>query len=129
MPRRCAASWASGSFACSAVTANSRPRPPLDPALFRRLGLDPSRPEYRLQWQRTGCDRCFGTGYSDRLVITEVLDVDDEIRALIKPDASPADIEAAACRKGMTTMIFDGYDKCLKGFTTPEEVRRVALDA
>ena len=100
-----------------------------DPALFRRLDLDPSRPEYRRQWQRTGCDRCFGTGYSDRLVIAEVLDVDDEIRSLIKPDASPADIERAACRKGMTTMIFDGYDKCLKGFTTPEEVRRVALDA
>src|SRR5690606_11653625 len=76
-----------------------------DPALFRRLNLDPSLPEYRRQWQRVGCDRCFGTGYSDRLVITEVLDVDDEIRALIKLDASPADIEAAACRKGMSTMI------------------------
>ena len=100
-----------------------------DLALVRRMGLDPMSSEARLQWQRVGCDRCFGTGYSDRIVISEVLDIDDTIRSLIRPDANPAEIEAAACRKGMTPMIVDGYDKCLKGLTTPEEVRRVALDA
>jgi len=99
-----------------------------DLALFRRLGRDPAEPGSRLQWQSTGCDRCFGTGYSDRIVISEVLDIDDEIRGLIRPDASPADIEAAACAKGMTSMIVDGYSKCQQGLTTPEEVRRVAID-
>src|SRR5262249_23281681 len=52
-----------------------------------------------------GCERCFGTGYSGRLVIAEVLSVDDEIRELIKPDVDTALIEAAARRKGMTTMV------------------------
>jgi general secretion pathway protein E len=102
---------------------------PPDVALFRRMGRDPSGIGSRLQWQAVGCDRCFGTGYADRIVISEVLDVDDEIRGLIRPDVSPGDIETAACRKGMTTMIMDGYAKCEQGLTTPEEVRRVALDA
>ncbi|SFV29617.1 general secretion pathway protein E [Hyphomicrobium facile] len=80
------------------------------------------------QWHAVGCDRCFGTGYSDRIVIAEVLDVDDEIRNLIQPNARPAAIEDVACRNGMTKMITDGLAKCRAGLTTPEEVRRVALD-
>lgn len=100
-----------------------------DPALFRRMGRDPSTASARLQWVKVGCDRCFGTGYTDRLVISEVLDVDEEIRSLIRPEARSSEIEAAACRKGMATMVVDGLSKCQEGLTTPEEVRRVALDA
>jgi len=80
-------------------------------------------------WSAVGCERCFGTGYSGRLVIAEVLSVDDEIRELIKPNAEMALIEAAARKNGMTTMVLDGLAKCLSGVTTQEEVRRVALDA
>jgi general secretion pathway protein E len=79
-------------------------------------------------WSAAGCDRCFGTGYCGRIVISEVLSVDDEIRQLIQPNAQMALIEAAARKKGMTTMIMDGVTKCLSGVTTQEEVRRVALD-
>jgi general secretion pathway protein E len=79
-------------------------------------------------WRAVGCDRCSGTGYNDRIVISEVLDVDDEIRDLIQPNARPAAIEEAACRKGMVTMDLDGLKKCQDGLTTIEEVRRVVLD-
>lgn len=79
-------------------------------------------------WRAVGCERCFGTGYSGRLVIAEVLSVDDEIRQLIQPHAETALIEAAARKNGMTTMIMDGLAKCRSGVTTQEEVRRVALD-
>lgn len=80
------------------------------------------------RWRAVGCSRCYGTGYADRMVISEVLDIDEELRDLIRPDARSADIEKLACRKGMTTMISDGLTKCQHGFTTLEEVRRVALD-
>lgn len=79
-------------------------------------------------WRAAGCERCSGTGYMDRIVIAEVLNVDDEIRKLIQPNSRPSDIHAAACRRGMTPMIADGVAKCMQGITTPEEVRRVALD-
>jgi general secretion pathway protein E len=79
-------------------------------------------------WYAVGCERCSGTGYNDRIVISEVLDVGDEVRDLIQPNARPAAIEAAACAKGMVTMVADGLKKCRDGLTTTEEVRRVVLD-
>jgi general secretion pathway protein E len=79
-------------------------------------------------WHAGGCDRCFGTGYHDRIVISEVLDIDDEIRDLIQPNARSATIEETACRKGMVKMVSDGFKKCQDGLTTIEEVRRVAID-
>jgi len=90
-------------------------------------GPDTDRRDQK-HWTAAGCDRCFGTGYCGRIVITEVLSVDDEIRQLIQPNAQTALIEATARKKGMTTMIMDGVTKCLSGVTTQEEVRRVALD-
>lgn len=110
---------------CPHCKQETEPEPEL--ALFKqRCELSPGQ-ELR-QWRKVGCNRCFGTGYTDRVCISEVLDVDDEIRHLIKPDANGGEIEKAACRKGMTTMIVDGFTKCQTGLTTPEEVRRVALD-
>jgi general secretion pathway protein E len=85
-------------------------------------------PDENRHWGAVGCERCFGTGYSGRLVIAEVLSVNDEIRQLIQPNAQTAMIEAAARKSGMTTMIMDGLAKCRSGVTTQEEVRRVALD-
>jgi general secretion pathway protein E len=79
-------------------------------------------------WRAVGCDRCAGTGYSDRVVLSEVLDVDEGIRDLIQPNARPAAIEELACRNGMTTMVADGLKKCQEGMTTLDEVRRVVLD-
>jgi general secretion pathway protein E len=79
-------------------------------------------------WHAVGCERCSGTGYNDRVVISEVLDVDDDIRELIQPHARTATIEEAACRKGMVTMVADGLKKCRDGLTTTEEIRRVVLD-
>lgn len=79
-------------------------------------------------WHAVGCERCFGTGYSDRIVIAEVLDVDDEVRKLIGPGTQPGAIETLARNRGMTTMLMDGAAKCRSGLTTLQEVHRVALD-
>jgi general secretion pathway protein E len=101
---------------------------PPDFAILPRAAAGPKLDGARRLWQANGCERCYGTGYSDRIVISEVLDVNEEIRGLIQPNARPSAIQAAACRSGMITMIGDGLAKCLQGITTPEEVRRVALD-
>jgi general secretion pathway protein E len=92
----------------------------------RRYALNGNAPTQL--WRAVGCDRCSGTGYNDRIVISEVLDVDDEIRDLIQPNARSQTIEEAACQKGMVTMDLDGLKKCQDGLTTIEEVRRVVLD-
>ncbi|HET6390316.1 GspE/PulE family protein [Hyphomicrobium sp.] len=92
----------------------------------RRYGLAAGEPMQL--WRAVGCSRCAGTGYNDRIVISEVLNVDEEVRELIQPNARPSIIEEAARRKGMVPMDLDGLKKCQAGLTTIEEVRRVVLD-
>lgn len=79
-------------------------------------------------WKAVGCDHCNGTGYLGRAAIFEILVVDDAVRKLIRPDIS-ADLIAQAARKsGMTTMVVDGFNKCLEGITTAEELGRVVSE-
>jgi general secretion pathway protein E len=79
-------------------------------------------------WRAGGCERCFGTGYHGRTVISEVMEVGDAIRAMIRPGVGTAEIELVACERGLTTMLQNGLAHCRAGITTIEEVRRVALD-
>lgn len=72
-----------------------------------------------------GCDVCSNTGYSGRLVISEVVSIDSEIRTLILNNASSVDLIKAARKEGITTMREDGFIKVAQGQTTLEEVHRV----
>ncbi len=76
-------------------------------------------------YQGEGCEKCNGTGYEGRLGIREVLEVTNDIRELIMKRASSQEIEEAAVKAGMTTMLVDGFQKAAKGLTTIEEVLRI----
>ncbi len=67
-------------------------------------------------------------GYSGRAGLYEVMDVDEDIQALIVAHATSAEIQRKAQQKGMVTMRQDGYLKVLQGITTLEEVNRVTSD-
>lgn len=67
-------------------------------------------------------------GYSGRAGIYEVMDVNEQIQALIVSRATSADIQRLAVSQGMITMRQDGYLKALAGVTTLEEVNRVTSD-
>jgi general secretion pathway protein E len=92
--------------------------------LLQRAGLGADAPH----WRPRACDRCNGTGFLGRISIVEVLEVNDEIRRLMRPDVMLWQIEEAAQKAGMSTMALDGLRKCVAGLTTPEEVRRVTLE-
>ena len=72
-----------------------------------------------------GCERCGGTGYRGRNGVFEILEMSDEVRALIGPQTDSHSIDAAAMRGGMTTMLEDAVAKCRAGLTTVPEVFRV----
>ncbi|MDP3954238.1 MAG: GspE/PulE family protein [bacterium] len=76
-------------------------------------------------YKGSGCDKCNLTGYRGRLVIDEVMVIDDEIREAILKKGSSSDIKNIAIKNGMTTMIEDGIRKAAKGMTTIQEVLRV----
>ncbi|MDD2500927.1 MAG: GspE/PulE family protein [Geobacter sp.] len=82
--------------------------------------------EKRLAFRGVGCPKCNHTGYLGRLVISEVLPMNDQIRQMIFEGASTGIIVATARKHGMTSMLEDGLSKAVEGLTTIAEVIRVA---
>lgn len=76
-------------------------------------------------YQGKGCKVCHNTGYTGRIGVFEVLEITPEIKKLIVQKADSDIIVAEAVKSGMSTMLDDGLDKCVKGLTTIEEVLRV----
>lgn len=72
-----------------------------------------------------GCKECGFTGYQGRQGIFEVLEVKENIKALIMDRANADEIEKAALKNGMSKMIQDGIKKVIQGVTTLEEILRV----
>jgi len=73
-----------------------------------------------------GCDKCNNTGYLGRLAIYEVMPVTEKIAKLIVSKGAASEIQKLAMEEGMLSMKQDGYVKALQGFTSMEEVVRVA---
>ncbi|QGG49054.1 GspE/PulE family protein [Heliorestis convoluta] len=73
-----------------------------------------------------GCSACNQTGYKGRIAIHEVLPIKTEERQLIMNKASVEAIRQSATRGGMITLREDGIYKALQGYTTIQEVMRVA---
>ena len=72
-----------------------------------------------------GCDECSQTGYKGRLVICEVITLNNVLKDLILNKASLVEMVAVARKDGMMTMKEDGLIKVAEGLTTLEEVYRV----
>jgi type IV pilus assembly protein PilB len=73
-----------------------------------------------------GCKRCNKVGYSGRIGVFEVLKITEELAKLILTRPSEDEIAKLAKDQGMITMKQDGIAKVLAGFTSIEEVLRVA---
>jgi general secretion pathway protein E len=75
-----------------------------------------------------GCEHCFGSGYSGRVGIFELMELGDEIRQLIMKNADAASITNVARRNGMRNLREDGWLKVMSGVTTADEVMRVTQE-
>ncbi|GAA0791836.1 type II secretion system ATPase GspE [Marinobacterium sediminicola] len=100
------------------------------PEVERELGLSRfAKAEGPLQlWRASGCSHCQGTGFYGRLVIHELLQMNEEIRRLALDHADAGRMQAAARAAGMRTMYEDGCAKALQGLTNLEEVIRVTQE-
>ncbi|MFB3776182.1 MAG: type II secretion system ATPase GspE [Bryobacteraceae bacterium] len=79
-------------------------------------------------WRGTGCEECSGTGFTGRVGIFELMELDEEIRGLIMGNADAARITDAARRQGMRSLREDGWSKVKAGVTTAGEVMRVTQE-
>lgn len=73
-----------------------------------------------------GCEKCNEMGYKGRLGLYEVMQMDRDIESMILEKAHEADIEDKCVEKGMLTLLHDGYMKAIAGFTSLEEIYKVA---
>jgi len=75
-----------------------------------------------------GCESCSGTGYTSRVGIFELMEMNEEIRKIIMDNGDASEITAAARRNGMTSLREDGWMKVRTGITTADEVMRVTQE-
>jgi type II secretory ATPase GspE/PulE/Tfp pilus assembly ATPase PilB-like protein len=73
-----------------------------------------------------GCDDCHQSGYRGRIGLHELLVVSDEIKRLIHARATVAELWEVAVAQGMTTLVQDGVQKVLDGWTDYGQVKAAA---
>ncbi len=83
-----------------------------------------SIPTYR----GAGCESCFGSGYTGRIGIFELMELNDPLRALIMKGEDASQITNQARRNGMRNLREDGWLKVENGLTTADEVMRVTQE-
>lgn len=88
---------------------------------FRAEGLDIH--EY---FEPVGCERCMQTGFSGRIGVFEMLNVDDGIRRLINERADASAVANEAAGKGYRPLIYHGLELVSAGITSPGEIIAVS---
>jgi general secretion pathway protein E len=91
---------------------------------LRSVGLDGAGSNRKVL-RGIGCEACSRTGFSGRVGIFELMELDEDLRKLVLANADAATLARAAREKGMRSLLEDGWQKVLGGVTTPEEVLRV----
>ncbi len=79
-------------------------------------------------WRGAGCPECNQTGYTSRVGIFELMELDDEIRQRIMNHEDASQLTQAARRNGMRNLREDGWKKVREGLTTVDEVMRVTQE-
>ena len=75
-----------------------------------------------------GCPRCGNKGYSGRVSVIEVLDINKKLKRLIFDGNRDLNVEQVKSTQKFITIKQDGILKVLQGITTMEEILRVMKD-
>jgi len=112
---------------CRKICASCKVEAEVNPKYLKRL--DAHIVKNTVFYEGKGCAKCKDTGYLGRTCVTEVLNIDDDIRELLLQGKSSDEIKEFACEnKGMITLWKDAMNKCLQGKITLEEVFRVTSE-
>ena len=90
-----------------------------------RFYADADGPKKSKFWAGRGCNFCAETGYSERIGVYELMQVTEEMRALIvEPHPSHDEMRALAVKQGMRTLREQAVDLVKRDITTIAEVLR-----
>jgi len=96
-------------------------------AELARIGLKPGEVSSEIYRPR-GCKSCRNSGYKGRTAISELMMMDDDVRALVMQRADASMLRRACVAKGMKLLRQDGTDRVLEGTTSIEELLRVTQE-
>lgn len=96
--------------------------------LFARQGMAIEK-ENATIFIGSGCAECSGTGYSGRVALMEMTEMNTELSDLIERQATQVELRKAALRTGFQTLYQEGLIHVLAGNTTLEEIQKVSYTA
>ncbi|HQQ38569.1 MAG: Type II secretion system protein E [Parcubacteria group bacterium ADurb.Bin115] len=76
-------------------------------------------------YRSVGCSHCENTGFTGRVAISEVIDINDQLKEMINRGDKNLNIDAVKASQDFISINQDGIIKVLKGITTMEEILRV----
>jgi type II secretory ATPase GspE/PulE/Tfp pilus assembly ATPase PilB-like protein len=92
---------------------------------WKKLGIEYDE-SFRL-YRGRGCDTCNQTGFKGRVGLHELLIGTEDMKSLIQSSGRTKALVNLALDEGMTTLIQDGIEKTLKGYTMFKQVKAVAM--
>jgi len=92
---------------------------------FKKLNIS-YNDDFKL-YRPKGCGNCDGTGYKGRMGIHELLVGTEDIKRMVQKHDTVEVMREKAMSEGMTTLLQDGIQKAMKGFTDFKQVRRVCI--
>lgn len=96
--------------------------------LFARQGL-PLEKDGKPIFMASGCSECSGTGYTGRIALIEMTEMNTELADLVERQASQTELRAAARKSGYQTLYQEGLLQVLSGNTTLDEIQKVSYTA
>ncbi|MEZ4752163.1 MAG: type II secretion system ATPase GspE [Bdellovibrionota bacterium] len=99
-----------------------------EPVELINLGLDPQVFSGAQVARPVGCAECAGTGYTGRMVVYELMMIDDDVRTYIMERSDASTIKKVAVKAGMVTLRQTAVQRVLEGITTPAELVAVTQE-
>jgi general secretion pathway protein E len=96
----------------------------------RQDAVPAETPEGRtvMTFRGAGCPSCLGTGFTGRVGIFELMEMNDELRRSIMAGEDASVLTTIARKHGMRNLREDGWEKIARGVTTVDEVMRVTQE-
>ena len=97
-------------------------------AEIESAGITPDQMvEGAVLYKPVGCPHCAQIGYRGRMAVHEVMTMSESLERLTVEGAAASRIGSEARSEGMVTLRGDGFVKAAGGFTSIEEILRIAL--
>ncbi len=91
------------------------------------IGVDDTTLRNHTFYRGTGCGTCYGTGYHGRTALHELLVINEDVREALLERKTSQEVRQISCNStDLLSLMEDGMYKVLQGFTTVEEVYRIA---